>query len=69
MNKSNKDSTKTKYIKLWLFLIVIFSCIIICIQIYFSQNNNYIAKENIIDYKILSKLTPDYPKPLFNFND
>jgi len=66
---NDKDSTKTKYIKLWLFLIVIFSCVVICIQIYLLQNNDYILKENIIDYKILSTLTPDYPKPLFNFSD
>lgn len=66
---TNKDSIKTKYIKLWLFLVIIFSCIIICIQIYFSQYNDYILKENIIDYKMLSSLTQDYPKPLFNFSD
>ena len=67
-------TSKSKYIKLWLFLIALFSCIVICIQIYFTQYDQYISKENIIDYKILSSLTsdllPDYPpKPLFNFND
>lgn len=64
-----ENSIRTKYIKLWLFSILIFSCISICIQIYISQNNDYIPKDNIIDYKILSSLTPEYPKPLFNFMD
>lgn len=69
MINNNEKSSKTKYIKLWLFLITLFSCIMICIQIYISQTNDYILKENIIDYKILSSLTPKYPKPLFNFTD
>lgn len=67
-------TSKSKYIKLWLFLIVLFSCVVICTQIYFKQYDQYIPKENIIDYKILSSLTENYmpnymPKPLFNFND
>ncbi|QKF93944.1 hypothetical protein QKU48_gp0486 [Fadolivirus algeromassiliense] len=72
MNHNKESTLKHKYIKFWLFAVLLISCIFICIQIYINNNSHYIPKENIIDYKILSSLTPKYPNfppPLYNFMD
>lgn len=72
MNNKKEYSLKHKYIKFWLFSVLLVSCIFVCIQIYLNSTGEYIPKEDIIDYKILSSLTPRYPNfppPLYNFQD
>jgi len=68
-NNNYNNNFQNKYIKIWLFSILVLSCIFICIQIYLNNFHDYIDKENIIDYKLLSKITPKYPPPLYNFMD
>jgi hypothetical protein len=66
MNKREDKTLRNKYIKLWICLVVIFSCAMILIQVYINSTH-YIPKNRIFDYDILRQMTPDYPPPLFNF--
>lgn len=67
--KIHRTQAANTYIKLWLFLILVTSCVFICVQIYMNGTRGYIPKENIIDYTFLKSMTPKYPPPLYNFSD
>lgn len=59
-----------KYIQIWFFLILVFTClfILIFIGIYsINLTDNYLTRDKLLDYRIISSLNPKYPPPLFNF--
>ena len=72
MNSEEKGEIKysaygSKYIMIWLFFILIFTCIFVFILILGNYNSPYLTRDNLLDYRILSSLAPKYPPPLFNF--
>jgi hypothetical protein len=69
MNNDDDKPLKTKYLKLWLISVVLFSCVMILV--YFCINKLYpkIYREQFLDFKIRSSVLPDYPPPLTNFID
>jgi len=56
----------SKYIQIWLFLILMFTCLFILLFIG-NYNINYLTRDKLLDYRIISSLNPKYPPPLFNF--
>lgn len=63
----NKNSLKYRYIKLWVFFLVLFSCIMILLQIFKNNTNQNLSHNKFFDYKYITANTPLYPPPLFNF--
>lgn len=67
-----KPDYKMKYVKIWLYSIIILSIFVLLVQFIYRNditNYNYESINFLTDSEFLKSITPEYPPPLFNFND
>lgn len=65
-NPSDNNIFISKYLKIWLILMIVITCCYLFCQIIIAENFS-IYTMNDTNRKIIRQMTPKYPPPLLNF--